>query len=144
MAVLMQQSAQKIGLKLTVNRVPGDGYWSNHWMKHPLFFGNINPRPSADVMFTQFFKSDAAWNESGWKNEQFDQLLLLARAEADDDKRKKLYADMQVLVHEKCGMGIPVFLSFVDAHTTKLKGLYGIPFGGFMGYMFAEYAWLDG
>ena len=143
-AQLMQQSAQKIGLNLTVNRVPGDGYWSNHWMKHPLGFGNINPRPSADGMFTQFFKSDAAWNESGWKNEQFDQLLLLARAEPDETKRKNLYGDMQVLVHEKCGIGIPVFMSFIDAYSTKLKGLSSIPLGGFMGYMFAEHVWLDG
>lgn len=143
MAVLMQQSAQKIGLTLQVNRVPGDGYWSNHWMKHPLGFGNINPRPSADLLFTQFFKSDAPWNVSGWKNEQFDQLLVAARAEADDAKRKKLYGDMQVLVHEKCGVGIPVFMSFVDGFTTKLKGMGSIPVGGFMGYMFAEHVWLD-
>ena len=143
MAVLLQQSAQKIGLTLQVNRVPGDGYWSNHWMKHPLGFGNVNPRPSADLLFTQFFKSDAPWNVSGWKNEPFDQLLLAARAEADDAKRKALYGDMQVLIHEKCGVGIPVFMSFVDGFTTKLKGLASIPVGGFMGYMFAEHVWLD-
>lgn len=143
MAVLLQQSAQKIGLTLQVNRVPGDGYWSNHWMKHPLGFGNVNPRPSADLLFTQFFKSDAPWNVSGWKNEPFDQLLLAARAEADEAKRKTLYGDMQVLIHEKCGVGIPVFMSFVDGFTTKLKGLASIPVGGFMGYMFAEHVWLD-
>jgi len=143
MAVLLQQSAQKIGLTLQVNRVPGDGYWSNHWMKHPLGFGNVNPRPSADLLFTQFFKSDAPWNVSGWKNEPFDQLLLAARAEADEAKRKALYGDMQVLIHEKCGVGIPVFMSFVDGFTTKLKGLASIPVGGFMGYMFAEHVWLD-
>ncbi len=143
MAVLLQQSAQKIGLGLQVNRVPGDGYWSNHWMKHPLGFGNVNPRPSADLLFTQFFKSDAPWNVSGWKDAQFDQLLVAARAEADDAKRKRIYGDMQVLVHEKCGVGIPVFMSFVDGFTTKLKGLGSIPVGGFMGYMFAEHVWLD-
>ncbi|HSW84400.1 MAG TPA: ABC transporter substrate-binding protein [Usitatibacter sp.] len=144
MAVLMQQSAQKIGLNLAVNRVPADGYWSNHWMKHPLGFGNINPRTSADQLFTQFFKSDAPWNESGWKNEQFDQLVVAARAEADDAKRKKMYGDMQVLIHEKCGIGIPVFISFLDGHSTKVRGLGSIPVGGFMGYMFAEHVWLDG
>jgi len=144
MAVLMQQSAQKIGLNLNVNRVPADGYWSNHWMKHPLGFGNVNPRTSADQLFTQFFKSDAPWNESGWKNEQFDQLVVATRAEADDAKRKKMYADMQVLIHEKCGIGIPVFISFLDGHSTKVKGLGSIPVGGFMGYMFAEHVWLDG
>ena len=144
MAVLMQQSAQKIGLNLSVNRVPADGYWSNHWMKHPLTFGNINPRTSADQLFTQFFKSDAPWNESGWKNEQFDQLLLAARAEPDDAKRKKMYGDMQVLVHEKCPISIPVFISFLDGHSTKIKGLTPTPAGGWMYYMFAEHVWLDG
>ena len=144
MAVLMQQSAQKAGLTLNVNRVPADGYWSNHWMKHPLCFGNINPRPSADQLFTQFFRSDSPWNESGWKNEQFDQLVLAARAEPDDAKRKKMYGDMQVLIHEKCGIGIPVFLSFLDGYNSKVKGLGSIPIGGFMGYMFAEHVWVDG
>jgi peptide/nickel transport system substrate-binding protein len=144
MAVLMQQSAQKIGLTLNVNRVPADGYWSNHWTKHPLTFGNINPRPSADQLFTQFFKSDAPWNESGWKNEKFDQLVLAARAETDDAKRKQMYGDMQVLVHEKCGLGIPLFLSFVEGYNTKVMGLGSIPIGGFMGFMFAEHVWLDG
>ena len=69
-------------------------------MKHPVGFGNINPRPSADVLFTLFFKSDAPWNESDWKNEKFDQLLVAARGETDEAKRKQMYADMQVLVHE--------------------------------------------
>ena len=27
---------------------------------------------------------------------------------------------------------------------TKVKGLGSIPIGGFMGFMFAEYVWLDG
>jgi peptide/nickel transport system substrate-binding protein len=143
MAVLMQQSAQKIGLNLAVNRVPADGYWSNHWMKHPLCFGNINPRPSADQLFTQFYRSDAPWNESGWKNEQFDQLVLAARAEPDEAKRKKMYGDMQVIIHEKCGLGIPVFISSLDGYSTKVKGLGSIPIGGFMGYMFAEHVWID-
>ncbi len=66
-AVLLQQSAKEAGLKLNVNRLPSDGYWSNHWAKHPLSFGNINPRPNADMLFSQFFQSTAPWNESGWK-----------------------------------------------------------------------------
>ena len=31
--------------------------------------------PNADILFSLFFKSDSPWNESGWKNEKFDQLL---------------------------------------------------------------------
>ncbi|MNF48887.1 Glutathione-binding protein GsiB precursor [compost metagenome] len=142
-AQLLQLSGQQIGLKLDIKRVPADGYWSNHWMKHPLGFGNIGARPTADLLFSLFFKSDAGNNESGWKNEQFDQLLLAARGETDDAKRKQMYADMQVLVHEHCGVGISQFNSSLDGHNTKLKGLTPHPLGGLMGYMFAENVWLD-
>ncbi|WP_249676094.1 ABC transporter substrate-binding protein [Pseudomonas abieticivorans] len=142
-AVLLQQSAKQAGLNLTVNRLPPDGYWSNHWMKHPISFGNINPRPNADIIFSQFFQSSAPWNESGWKNEQFDQLLMLARGETDDAKRSKMYADMQTLVHDHCGIGIPVFISNIDGVDARIKGYGTNPLGGFMGYMFSEQVWLD-
>ncbi len=143
MAQLLQLSAQKIGLTLDIKRMPAEGYWTKHWMKHPLGFGNVNPRPSADMMFTLFFKSNAPWNESGWKNERFDQLLLAARAQTDETKRKQLYADMQVLVHEHCGIGIPLFKSTVDACNTRIKGYSTSPLGGFMGFAFAEHVWLE-
>lgn len=144
MSLLMQQTAQKIGLTLDVKQVPSDGYWSNHWMKHPVGFGAVNPRPSADILFTLFFQSEAAWNESGWKDPKFDQLLLAARTETDEAKRKAMYADMQTLVHEHSGIGIPLFLNLIDAHTTKLKGLAPVPLGSLMGYGFADKVWLDG
>lgn len=143
MAALMQLSAGEAGLKLGINRVPADGYWSNHWAKHPLSFGNVNPRPTVDLLFSLFFKSDAPWNESRWHNEKFDQLLIASRAEGDETKRKQMYVDMQVLVHEQCGIGIPLFMSLIDGYDTRLKGLGTIPIGGLMGYSFAEYVWLD-
>lgn len=144
MAQVMQQAGQKIGLNLELRRVPADGYWSNHWFKHPLGFGAINPRPSADILFTLFFKSDATWNESGWKNERFDALLGRARAETDDERRKAMYAEMQALVNEHCGIGIPVFQNLLDGHASKLKGLRPIPVGNLMGFDFAQHVWLDG
>ena len=141
--LVLQHAAKQAGLNLDVRRMPADGYWSQHWMKHPVGFGNINPRPSADVLLTQFFKSDAPWNEAGWKNERFDQLLVAARGETDLGKRTQMYADMQVMIHEQGGIGIPMFYSNVDGHSKKLKGLSPVPLGGMMGYAFAEHVWLD-
>ena len=142
-ALLLQQAGQRIGLDLDVKRMPADGYWSNHWLNSPVGFGNVNPRPNADTILTQFFKSDATWNESRWKSSQFDQLLLAARSEVDIAKRKQMYADMQTMIHNDAGIGIPMFLASIDGHSTKLKGLSPIPIGGLMGYMFAENVWLD-
>ena len=143
MALVMQQAGQKIGLNLDVKRMPADGYWANHWLNSAVGFGNVNPRPSADTLLTLFFKSDAAWNESRWKSEKFDQLLISSRAETDAAKRKQQYADMQTMIHEQAGLGIPLFLASLDGHSNKLKGLSPIPLGGMMGYSFAEHVWLD-
>jgi peptide/nickel transport system substrate-binding protein len=144
MASILQETAGRIGLRLAVNRVPSDGYWSKHWMKHPLSFGNTNPRPTADLLFSLFYKSDADWNESGWKDPRFDQLLLAARGEADEVRRKQMYADLQVLVHDHGGVAIPVFISSLDGYDARLKGLSPIPMGGLMGYTFAEHVWWEG
>ena len=142
-AVILQQSALGIGMTIDIQRMPKDGYWANVWMKHPFTLGNINPRPSADSLFTLFFKSDSAWNESAWKNEKFDSLLVQARGETDEAKRKAMYGEMQVMVSNQGGIGLPLFASFYDAHTTKLKGLERVPTGGMMGFGFSENVWLD-
>jgi peptide/nickel transport system substrate-binding protein len=143
-AVILQQSALGIGMTIDIQRMPKDGYWANVWMKHPFTIGNINPRPSADSLFTLFFKSDSAWNESGWKNDKFDKLLVEARGETDDAKRKQMYGEMQALVSDEGGIGLPLFASFYDGHSTKLKGLTQIPTGGLMGFGFGENVWLEG
>jgi peptide/nickel transport system substrate-binding protein len=143
MALVLQQAARQIGLNLDVKRMPADGYWSTHWMKHPVGFGNVNARPSADLAFTLFFKSDAPWNEAGWKNEKFDQLLVAARGETDPTRRAQMYADMQVMIHNDGGIGVPMFISSIDGHASKLKGLSPIPLGGMMASSFAEHVWLE-
>jgi peptide/nickel transport system substrate-binding protein len=144
MASVVQEYGSRIGVNFAVNRVPSDGYWSTHWMKHPLTFGNTNPRPTADLIFSLFFKSNADWNEAHWDNPQFDRLLVEARGEADEARRKQLYGEMQQLVHDQAGVAIPVFISLIDGHDLRLKGLHPIPIGGLMGYMFADQVWWDG
>lgn len=142
-AQLLQQSARTAGLNLSVRRVPYDGYWNTHWMKHPISYGSINPRPTIDMVFTQFYRSDAPFNESGWNNPQFDQLLEQARAETDTARRKQMYGDLQTIVAEQGGVVIPLFLSFLDAYDKRVKGLEAHPTGMLMGYRFAEHVWLD-
>jgi len=143
MGLVLQAAAQQIGMKIDLRQVPADGYWSNYWFKVPVGFGNINPRPTADILFSLLYTSNAAWNESAWKNEKFDQMLIAARAETDEAKRRQMYTDMQVMIHESSGVGIPVFINGLDAHTEKLKGLRPMGTGSMMGYAFAEHVWLD-
>ncbi len=143
MAVLMQEAGSKIGLGFDVRRVPANGYWSNYWLKSSIGYGNINPRPTADILLTLFFNSNAPWNESRWKDPKFDSLLLQSRAETDVAKRKDMYCTMQKMISDNAGIGIPVFISLLDAYSTRVKGLVPVPTGALMGYNFAQHVWLD-
>jgi len=143
MALVLQQAGDSIGMPFKVKRVPSAGYWSNYWLKGPIDFGNINPRPTPDILFSLFYASDAPWNESHFKSEKFDKMLVQARGMLDQNKRKEIYDEMQVMVSEHAGTVIPVWIANMDAMSTKLKGLRPNPLGGLMGYSFAEYVWLD-
>lgn len=142
MATILQAAGQQIGMKFDLKRVPSDGYWSNYWLKAPVHFGNINPRPTPDILFSLLYASSAPWNESQYKSEKFDRMLIEARGSLDEAKRKQIYGDMQVMVAEEAGTAIPVYISNVDVVSSKLKGLKANPLGGMMGYAFAEYVWL--
>ncbi|MGR3378898.1 ABC transporter substrate-binding protein [Salipiger abyssi] len=143
LGIILQESARSIGFDLTINKVPSDGYWSNYWFKVPLSWGNILPRPTPDILFSQFYQSTAAWNESGWSNERFDTLLLEARKEMDEGLRKDMYGEMQQLIHDHCGVLIPTFQANMDGYRTGVKGLKPMPTGPMMGYDFAESVWKD-
>lgn len=143
MAMILQQAGSEIGMNLDIQRVPSDGYWSNYWLKAPVHFGNINPRPTPDILFSLLYASDAPWNESRYQSEKFDSMLLEARGELEFARRKEIYDEMQVMISNEAGTAIPLYLSNVDIHSAKLHGLRPSPLGGQMGYAFAEYVWLD-
>ena len=143
MAMIIQAAGANIGMKLDVQRVPSDGYWDNYWLKAPIHFGNINPRPTPDILFSLLYASNAPWNESQYKSEKFDKMLIEARGLLDQAKRKQIYAEMQVMIAEEAGTIIPAYISNVDAFSSKVHGLEANPLGGMMGYAMAEYLWLD-
>ncbi|TQS70774.1 ABC transporter substrate-binding protein [Rhodobacteraceae bacterium] len=142
MATIVQQAGRDVGMNFKVERVPSDGYWSNYWLKAPVHFGNINPRPTPDILFSLLYASDAPWNESHYKSDKFDAMLSEARGALDEDKRTSIYWEMQEMVANEAGTAIPVYISNVDALSSKVGGLKPNPLGGMMGYAFAEYVWL--
>jgi peptide/nickel transport system substrate-binding protein len=121
-AVLYQEALSKAGATLDVKRVSGDGYWDNVWLKSPFCAVYWGSRPTADLQFSQTFLSDANWNDSRWKRPEFDALIVAARAELDEDKRRQMYADAQKMVHDDGGMICFAVSDFLDGYSSKVKG----------------------
>ena len=71
-------------------------------------------------MFSTVYASDAAWNDTNWKNARFDELLKMGRVETDKAKRRTIYVEMQQIVHNDGGTVLPLFLSDVFATSDKV------------------------
>ncbi|MDR9395291.1 MAG: ABC transporter substrate-binding protein [Roseovarius sp.] len=119
-AVLYQSSAAEAGINLKPVREPNDGYWSDVWMKKDFVSVYWSGRVVEDQMFSTAYKCGASWNDSFWCNERFDDLLIKARSELNEDKRREMYWEMQELVSDEGGVIIPMFANWVFGNSTKI------------------------
>ena len=114
-AILIQNSAKGAGIELEVERTPNDGFWAGHWIKSPFITSYWSGRPVEDQMFSTAYQTGVSWNETRQANERFDELLVAARAELNEDTRRAMYYEMQEIVHNEGGALIPMFASYVFA-----------------------------
>ncbi len=119
-AQLYQNSAKAAGININVVQEPDDGYWSNVWLKKPWCACYWSGRATEDWMFSTAYETGVPWNDTGWENARFQELLLTARAELDSAKRKDMYGEMQMLMAKEGGTVVPMYANYVDAHSTKL------------------------
>ncbi|MBI3899327.1 MAG: twin-arginine translocation signal domain-containing protein [Gammaproteobacteria bacterium] len=142
-AEIIQQGAAKAGINVQLDRAAAETYWDNVWLKKPWCASYWSGRPTADLMLSVVYKSDAAWNESAWKRPDFDKLLAVARAELDYGKRKQMYRDLQMMIYEDGGEIIPMFNNTIDAGSSKVKGFNALPTYELSGYRAPEKVWLE-
>ncbi len=71
-------------------------------------------------MFSTAYAEGAPWNESYWSHPHFNDLLLAARSELDDDKRRAMYYEMQAIVRDEGSTVIPMFANYVMALSDKV------------------------
>lgn len=141
--VMLQESAKAAGIDIDIKRVPADGYWEDTWMKVPICASNWNSRPTADLILTLVYQSDAEWNETQWKNDRFDELLVLGRKTVDPDKRYEIYCEAETLLHDDGGAFVPFFMNFVEATRSRIQNYRGSPaFSGGAGWPFED-VWID-
>jgi len=121
-ATLWQASCQKAGIPLTIKKVPDDGYWSDVWNVKPFCASYWGGRPVQDQMYSTAYLSTADWNDTKFKNPEFDKLVIEARGETDPTKRQELYSKIAHILWENGGVIVPMFNDFVDGHSDAIDG----------------------
>jgi peptide/nickel transport system substrate-binding protein len=90
------------------------------WLVKPWCASYWGGRPTEDWMFSQVYSAGAEWNETKWENARFNELLVQARAELDETRRREMYVEMQRLVSDDGGALIPLFMAYMQAVSTKI------------------------
>ena len=120
-AVLYKEHAAKAGIEINVVREPNDGYWSNVWLKKPWSAVYWGGRPTEDWMFSTAYAEGVPWNDTYWSHKRFNELLVIARAELDQAKRREMYFEMQKIVSDEGGVVVPMFANYVFAMSDKVQ-----------------------
>ena len=72
-------------------------------------------------MFSTAYAAGVPWNDSLWKHERFNKLLVEARALLDEKKRREIYYEMQRIVSDEGGVVVMAFNSWIQAASDKVQ-----------------------
>ncbi|MBC6440974.1 MAG: ABC transporter substrate-binding protein [Rhodospirillales bacterium] len=120
MSVLMAESMKEAGINVTVDRAPGDGYWSEVWRVAPWCCVYWSGRPTVDWMLTSTYVSSSSWNDTYFKNEHFDSVLAAARGEPDETLRREMYFELQEILNMDGGTTVVAFASSLIGASDRL------------------------
>lgn len=135
---VLKETAAPAGLRISVNTVPSPQYWDK-WTEWDFGFTRWTHRPLDTMVLALAFRCGAKWNETRWCSEPFEKLLNEAEATVEVEKRRKLMCQIQRLVREEGGVGIPLWRNVFLAHDKKVKGVRAHP----TRYMNYQVAWVE-
>ena len=142
-AQLYQATCAKAGIKIEIKREPGDGYWSQVWNKQPFCTAYWGGRAVQDQIYSTAYMSKADWNDSRFFNPKFDQMVVAARGELNQARRKQMYRDIALIAHEEAGAIIPMFNDTIDGIGPKVGGWVDSPVAELMGGMASSECWVQ-
>jgi len=118
----MAAQLREAGIKVKRTVVPGASFW-NDWAKFPFSSTNWNMRPLGVQILALAYRSGEAWNETGFNNAEFDQLLADALATPDADKRKGIMAKLERIMLDEGVITQPYWRSLYNHSRPNVKGM---------------------
>lgn len=139
-ATWLAASAKEAGFNITLK--PDPEYWQ-HWLgpwePNTIGVSNWGMRSTPSEYLNISYASSAEWNETNWKNPEFDEKLTQYDAELDAVKRKNLLAELCTLIKEDGGLLTAGHYQVLYAKSRQLKNFEVVP----MGFTYYADCWLD-
>lgn len=115
------------GMNISRKILPGATFW-NDWTKYPFSATEWGPRPLGVQVLALAYKSGVAWNESGFANAEFDELLGKALSVADADARREVMARLEQIMQDEGVLIQPYWRSVFNHSNGKFANVNVHPF----------------
>lgn len=122
-ATLIAEQAKAAGVNIKLQQVPASEYYSGRSFKNVGFECSQWGQHTLDSQFSQAFARDAYWNEPGWWDQRFGDLVSEGRKTFDEAARKDKFAEAQKIIWDEGAYIIWGFADVLDAHSAKVNGL---------------------
>ncbi len=139
-AIAIKQMALPAGFDIDVETMPHDTYLANVWRKGNFYMAYWGMQPTEDSTFTLLLTSDASYEDTGWSNAEFDDLVQRGRSTVDDAERADLYAQAQQLMFRDLPYIIPIYEDVLTASRDDVENWIVHPINR---YFYIEDVWLN-
>jgi peptide/nickel transport system substrate-binding protein len=117
----MAEQWKAAGIRPKINVMPSNKYWEV-WTKVPFGFTEWTHRPLGFMVLALAYRTGVPWNESGYSNKEFDELLSKAEGTVDVKARSEILGKIEVIMQEDGPIVQPLWRSVYAAYDKRVQG----------------------
>ena len=128
-AVLIQNAAAQIGIKVSLKVEPQDSYYGSatfgksDWLDSELGITDYGHRGTPDVFLSAPLVSDGSWNAAHFKNPDYDKLVAQYIAAVDPQAQRDTAAKIERLLLDETPIILAYFYDYLAATGANIGGV---------------------
>ena len=142
-ATLFAEQAREAGVTVNIKREAANAYFDTSLLYTKLPFAqSFWTYSSLAAWYTQSVLSDAVWNETHFRDEQYDELIQDAIGATDESSAQELWDEVQQRQLDEGGYIVWAYQNIVDAAATNVGGITPSSFFNLGGWNYRD-VWLQ-
>ena len=142
-ATLFAEMAKGAGVTVNVKKEDPNAYFDTSKLYTKLDFGqSFWTYASLGLWYEQALLSDAIWNETHWRDPEFDKLVRAAQGAPTEEEALERWHEVQVIQYNEGGYIVWAQIDILDAAASYVKGIVPSAWFNLGGWNYRD-VWLD-
>lgn len=139
---LFAGQAKSAGVTVNVKKEPANAYFDTSFLYTKLDFGQDSwAAGSLGAWYELAVLSDAAWNETHWRDPEYDKLIRSAQGAPNEEAAAEIWREIQQIQYDQGGYIIWTNVDIVDAAASNGQGIVPSSFTALGGWTIEASGW---